>query len=229
MRVLGCLHQGVRKGKQMVSYEQPFFTSERFRAALQPLATTERLPAGQEVFVCGETARGIFLISSGRVSLSVQDAREAKDAGPGSALGLPATIAKTKYMLTARVLDDAELAFVSREHFLQALDEQPELCLEVVQLLGSELQSTKRAILSRLAAAGSISIRKRPPLLGESGNRIGLPNARRLLAELKVEYDRLSRTSRSAILQQLRACAEVDSAHENAAEEGQRETTSKQH
>ena len=99
---------------------------------------------------------------------------------------------------------------------MKAVEEQPDLRLEVVQMLGIKFQRVQHTILSKLAARNvmSGSCRKKPRCCGlvlymASTNPPGLVRARKLLAELKAQYGRLPDASRSVVREQLRFCAEA--------------------
>ena len=79
----------------MMTDGQPFLTSEKFRTALESVARIQYFPAGEKIFERGEPLRGVFLVCSGKVRLSIAEARQTRNAGPCSTLGLPATIANT--------------------------------------------------------------------------------------------------------------------------------------
>lgn len=204
--------------------DQPFLASEKLRAALEAVGRTEYFTARTKIFARGDPLRGVFLVCSGKVQLSITETRQTRNAGPRSTLGLPATVANTPYMLSARALDSAKLAFVSREQFMKAVDEQPDLRLEVVQMLGVELQLVQHTILGKLAAEniGSGLCREKPRRRGPvfpraSINPPGLERARGVLAELKAQYARLSNASRSVVREQLRLCADACTDESNGA------------
>lgn len=208
----------------MIETEQAFLASERFCAAFNTLATPKRFSAGESVFVRGEPSRGVFLVSSGRVALSVGNEVTTKEAGPGSALGLPATVAQIDYVLSAQALSDAELGFVPCEQFLSFLEKQPDLSLEVVQILGTELQYACQSVFSQVRQPESLALRAelaRQRLLATHTVKqpIGLRRARQLLSELKREYDGLSRSSRGIIARELESCAERQSLREETAQQ----------
>jgi CRP-like cAMP-binding protein len=104
---------------------------------------------GTVLFQRGDPARGLYLICSGRVSVALDTnnlAYPPRILGPGSVLGLPATVAGSPYSLTAEVVDKAELAFVPRAAMLNCLSTNQALCFEVMQLLSGEISGTRTAI-----------------------------------------------------------------------------------
>ncbi len=81
-----------------------------------------REPSGKILFQCGDTPRGLYLVCSGKVSLMLETGNIAfppRIAGPGAVVGLPATMAGSPYSLTAEVIEEAEVAFVSARSYAQ--------------------------------------------------------------------------------------------------------------
>jgi CRP-like cAMP-binding protein len=107
---------------------------------------------GTILFRRGDPGRGVFLIREGKVSLHLDGKTQlypADTLGHGAIIGLPATFSGEKYSLTAKVSEDAELAFVSREDFLALMAEDTKLCLEAMHMLGAEIASIRAALVSR--------------------------------------------------------------------------------
>jgi CRP-like cAMP-binding protein len=59
--------------------------------------------------------------------------------GPGALVGLPATLTNRDSSMTATVTDDAELGFLTAEALQSLLRERPELCQELLVILGEKL------------------------------------------------------------------------------------------
>ena len=96
--------------------------------------------------------RGVFLILKGKVRLDLgshSNAFPSRDLGPGAILGLPATLSDSCYSLTAAVLANAEVIYLSRPAMLELLRTHSKLCFEVMNLLSEELAGTRNA-LSRI-------------------------------------------------------------------------------
>lgn len=104
---------------------------------------------GDILFRHGDAVIGLYLIRSGKVRLvldGVNPAFPPRILGPGSVVGLPATIAGSPYSLTAEVIEDAELAFVPREEVVDCLKQNPLLCFEVMNMLSGEISGTRLAL-----------------------------------------------------------------------------------
>ncbi len=92
------------------------------------------------IFRRGEKASGIFVILSGKVSLDLGvDSPLARCYGSGALLGLPATVTRHNYSMTATVTEDAELGFLTPEALDLLLHERPELCQQLLGILGERV------------------------------------------------------------------------------------------
>lgn len=104
---------------------------------------------GTALFRRGDPVEGVFLICSGQVSLGLEADSEIyprRILGAGAIIGLPATVGGGPYSLTAEVMEDAELAFVERRAVLDCLRTHPDLCLQVMDLLGNEISGIRSAL-----------------------------------------------------------------------------------
>jgi CRP-like cAMP-binding protein len=133
----------------MASISSNLIPSPELKAGLEQLATIVSKPRGTILFHRGDPAVGVFLIRSGRVSLALDCPNPAyppRILGPGSMVGLPATVSGNPYSLTAKVLDDSELAFVAREAVLECLQDNPLLCFQVMDMLSDEIADIRSAL-----------------------------------------------------------------------------------
>lgn len=121
----------------------PFAASLQLRESLSACGEPQLLEPGTILFQQGETVKGIYVVNSGKVRLSLTDSDgvSAPDrmAQQGSVLGLPATMGGSPYTLTARVQERSEVVFVDRERALSLLRQNPTLCFEVVEILAQEV------------------------------------------------------------------------------------------
>ena len=111
-----------------------------------------RYSRGDFLFQRGDEVRGVFLILSGKVRLGLgnkSNAFPSRDLGPGNLLGLPATLSDSPYSLTAKVIANTEVVYLSRTAMLELLSTHSKLCFEVMNLLSEQLAETRNA-LSRL-------------------------------------------------------------------------------
>ncbi|MBZ5546788.1 MAG: cyclic nucleotide-binding domain-containing protein [Acidobacteriia bacterium] len=122
--------------------------SPELQAELERLATIVFKPKGAILFRRGEDVSGVFLIRSGRVSLALDCETQvfpARILGPRAIAGLPATVSGNPYSLTAKVVEDSELAFVPRNAVLTCLQRNPALCFQVMDMLSGEISDIRSA------------------------------------------------------------------------------------
>jgi len=118
---------------------------EQFLAAGTPVLKRK----GTILFSRGDPVTGLFLIRSGRVSLVLDGANPAfppRTLGAGAVVGLPAAVGGSPYSLTAKVVEDAELAFVPCQAVAECLKQNPALCFEVMDILSREISGTRSAL-----------------------------------------------------------------------------------
>ena len=99
-----------------------------------------RKPRYSVLFRCGEKAFGMFVVLDGTVSLDFgMDSPLARIYGPGALVGLPATVTRRNYSMTATVTEDAELGFWSPEMLESLLRDHPEFCCQLLAILGEKV------------------------------------------------------------------------------------------
>jgi CRP-like cAMP-binding protein len=59
--------------------------------------------------------------------------------GPGTLVGLPATLTHGHYAMTATVTDDAELGFLSCQALVSLLRQNPAVCQQLLRVLSDKL------------------------------------------------------------------------------------------
>jgi len=70
-------------------------------------------PRSTVLFQRGEKASGMFVVLSGKLSLDLGvDSVLGRTCGPGALVGLPSTLTRHSYSMTATVTEDAELGFL---------------------------------------------------------------------------------------------------------------------
>jgi CRP-like cAMP-binding protein len=112
-----------------------------------------RKPNQTVLFHRGEQAFGLFIMLSGVVNLDFGvDAVFARSYGRGALIGLPATLTRRPYSMTATVTHDAEVGFLAPEVLNELLRERPEFCQPLLLLFGermAENDAVQKAFLSR--------------------------------------------------------------------------------
>lgn len=118
------------------------------KSELDRIATTVNMPAGTILFRCGDPAAGVFLVRKGSVRLTLDSADtifRPRLAGPGEALGLPATLTGS-YSLSAQVVEDAEIGYVATPRVQALLECSPRLCLLATRLMSNEIARMRAAL-----------------------------------------------------------------------------------
>lgn len=115
-------------------------------AALQELDTVRSVglyPKATTLFAEGRAPRGVFVLCSGRVRLSICSDKgkslTLKMVGAGEVLGLSATMSGKAYEVTAETVVPSQVVFVPRKEFLRFLREHRDAALQVVQFLTQDL------------------------------------------------------------------------------------------
>lgn len=120
--------------------------------AVDRIKHTTSYPEGAMVFVEGQAARGVYILCAGRAKLLTTnpDGKTLilKIAQPGEILGLHSVMSGRPYECTVEMLQPAQVAFVSREDFLQLLKTHGDACLQAAQHLSQDCQSAYRLIRS---------------------------------------------------------------------------------
>ena len=116
-------------------------------AALEQCCERVRKPRSTVLFRRGEKAFGVFLVLRGTVSLDFGvDASTAlaSTCGPGALVGLPASLTRTNYSMTATVTDDAELGFLTLQALVSLLRKHPELCQQLLTILSAKVAHSEQ-------------------------------------------------------------------------------------
>ncbi len=112
--------------------------NKALRAASKPIQKKE----GDLLFCAGAQARGAFVVKSGKVRLQLEGAGglyPTRVLGPGTIVGLPATVSGEPYSLTAEAAEDCELDFISRKDLLALLQQNTTAALQILQILSEEI------------------------------------------------------------------------------------------
>jgi CRP/FNR family transcriptional regulator len=116
--------------------------------ALSQAGEKQKVERGERLFSLGEQAKGVYLIVKGtaRAALSGVPGRElmCRTAGPGSVLGLPSALCANRYQFDVEALEDVEAIFLPTEAVNEILRQQPELCMQVMNMMCDELSALRQ-------------------------------------------------------------------------------------
>jgi CRP-like cAMP-binding protein len=114
--------------------------------ALLPYGSVMTHPAHKILFERGQKAYGLFLLQSGSAHMSVTGVLEFS-VGAGSLMGVPGTLSKGVYSLTAELLEESQVLFVPSERVTSLLTDHPDIGFQLVQLLSREIQALRQLIV----------------------------------------------------------------------------------
>lgn len=105
----------------------------------ESIKVSSHYAAGSILFMENEPPRGVFLVCSGKVKLSVSS-KGGKTlilqmAKPGEVIGLSASMSGAPYEVTAEILYPSQVVFIPREDFLRFVHRFPEACEAVIRQL----------------------------------------------------------------------------------------------
>ncbi len=114
-------------------------------SGLERLATVQTVRRRQPVYLPGDPAQAVYLVTEGRVKIS-NWARNGKEVtfaivGPGDLFGELEALEGTSRETCAEALDEVTLAVVARDEFLAHLRRHPDVALELTKLLGARLRA----------------------------------------------------------------------------------------
>lgn len=119
------------------------------RRALAAIGLPKAAKPEAVLFRQGDPPKGLYLIESGKVALTLSKGKTCKAfwiAEAGSVLGLPSTVRNQPYSLTAKIIESTQMIFVSRTKMRRLLLSDSELCFKAVQILGAELRSVRLVV-----------------------------------------------------------------------------------
>ena len=105
------------------------------------------------LFRCGDKSFGTFLVVSGQISVDYEVGMPAmSNFGPGALIGLPATLTKGQYSMTATVVESGEFGFLSSAALDSLIRKNPALSQQLLALLIEkvlEMNHLQRSMLEK--------------------------------------------------------------------------------
>lgn len=127
--------------------------SEGERAEVAELLEERRLSPGETLFVEGDDADAMVLVSEGTLQVESRRTRETTSLGPGAVLGGLALFAIGARETSAYGLDRTEILLLRREDFLRLAEDSPRTACRVAMALSAELAASVRSVLGALPPA----------------------------------------------------------------------------
>lgn len=105
----------------------------------ESLKRTRHYPSHSALFMEGQPSDGVYILCQGRVKLSTCS-RDGKViilhiAEAGETLGLTATVSDSIHLATAEALESCQVNFVGKDDFLRFVQQNSEVCFNVVKQL----------------------------------------------------------------------------------------------
>jgi uncharacterized membrane protein len=135
----------------------PLFASLDDAAAteLRDLLSNKSVPQNTRLFRQGDEGDALYLIESGRVRISIRDDDKQEvtlaELAQGDFFGEMAIIDGRRRSADARVIEDANLAVLSRDAFLSFVRTNPDVALEMLAALTDRLRRTDELLRSRVS------------------------------------------------------------------------------
>ncbi len=123
----------------------PLFASLDDEAAidLRNLLSDKNVPENTRLFRQGDKGDAMYLIQSGRVRISIRDDDEQEvtlaELAQGDFFGEMSIIDGRQRSADAQVIEDAQLAILSRDAFLSFVRTNPDVALEMLSALTDQL------------------------------------------------------------------------------------------
>lgn len=126
----------------------PYQAAEALVRTLTGAGETQRIGRGERLFSSGDEAKGVYLIVKGtaRASLSGVPGRElmCRTAGAGAVLGLASALCANHYQFDVEAVEEVEAVFLPAAAVNEILRRQPELCMQVVNMMCDELSALRQ-------------------------------------------------------------------------------------
>jgi len=174
------------------------------QAKFNAIAMEMNYARGTRLFVEDEMPKSLFVVSSGRVKLSVTS-RDGKTvilriATAGDVLGLSAVLSASAYELSAEVIEPCRAKVVHAQDFIRFLQRYPEAAMEATRCILNEYHATFSNV-RRLALPTTVAGRLANLLLEWLGDRLQRGEKERCLtvALTHEEIAGMTNTSRETV------------------------------
>lgn len=118
---------------------------------LLAIASLKQVRPPDVLFIQGDEPGGVYVVCSGKVRLFIRNPVTGaitfdRIVESGNLLGLPAVFGDKPYSMSAEVIENAEVGFISRPKFLELMQKNGQLCMRCLQLLSDEVRVARQAI-----------------------------------------------------------------------------------
>jgi len=115
---------------------------------LREFGTKMIAPPRSVILNVNEPSEGAYLVTSGRVRLSLVNEDGiplwSRTVGEGAILGLPSAIAHEPQVWKAEAIQPTQLTFIEREKLSKLVKDNPQIGTEILALLSAEVREVRR-------------------------------------------------------------------------------------
>jgi CRP-like cAMP-binding protein len=128
-----------------------FVADPQLIQALDQHASTIVCGEDRVLFEQGDAPSGLYILNTGSATLSMTapggESVISFEAAAGSLLGLPGVVSNQPYSLSAIAHKGAQLSYVGSKDLMPLMQNEPHLCLLILQVLAAEVSSARRALV----------------------------------------------------------------------------------
>jgi CRP/FNR family transcriptional regulator, cyclic AMP receptor protein len=122
-------------------------------------------PRGKVLFTEGETARGVFILRTGRATVSISSSEGRlvilRIAQAGDVLGLNSVLRNASYNITVKTVESCRTEFIPRKELVDLMERSQPTAQAIAQLLSREVaELTDRARLLLLSQTANAKLAK---------------------------------------------------------------------
>ncbi len=125
--------------------------TEKNKSILEQAKGNNFYKKGQTIFYEGNHTNGLFCIYDGKVKLSKlgENGKEqiVRFAKTGDILGYRSLLSNETYHATATAMEDCHVCLLSKDRFMEVLETDPKLSMNLVQLLSKDLRSAEQLLI----------------------------------------------------------------------------------
>jgi CRP-like cAMP-binding protein len=129
--------------------KSPFQAPDALASALTSISKLVAKPTGETIFRENDPAHGVYLVRAGKVRVSLRAPSGKllinRSLTPGALMGVPAAMCDGHFQFNADALEACELGYVETPLLNAFLRTQPEFCMQVVEMMSSELTELQRS------------------------------------------------------------------------------------
>lgn len=149
----------IQQPKVFEEFSEPAFLDGELVGALSPAALEawraikreREFAAGASVFAAGETPCAIYILARGEAQISRHGGAARQPAKTGEIFGLTETLSNLPYQKSLETVTPCRFEYIRRERFLDFLQNDPQACFRLLEIVAANLQKLWSAIGGRIS------------------------------------------------------------------------------